>query len=94
MPDDSSEEPEDEFRDLLREFLAGNTNIDPARLASAAGLPNDPEVIAQLINQLQSALQSSGEGVNWGLALEQAKTIASRSSVVSLPAERSQLEQA
>jgi putative hydrolase len=94
MPDDSSEEPEDEFRDLLREFLAGNTNIDPARLASAAGLPNDPEVIAQLINQLQSALQSSGEGVNWGLALEQAKTIASRSSVVSLPVERSQLEQA
>jgi putative hydrolase len=94
MPDDSSEEPEDEFRELLREFLAGNTNIDPSRLASAAGLPNDPEVIAQLINQLQSALQSSGEGVNWGLALEQAKTIASRSSVVSLPAERSQLEQA
>jgi putative hydrolase len=94
MPDDSSEEPEDEFRDLLREFLAGNTNIDPARLASAAGLPNDPEVISQLISQLQSALQSSEEGVNWGLALEQAKTIASRSSVVSLPAERSQLEQA
>jgi putative hydrolase len=103
MPDDSSEESDsfddepdqpDEFRDLLREFLAGNTNIDPARLASAAGLPNDPEVISQLINQLQSALQSSGEGVNWGLALEQAKTIASRTSVVSLPAERSQLEQA
>ncbi|MCU1549514.1 MAG: zinc-dependent metalloprotease [Glaciihabitans sp.] len=103
MPDDSRENPEDEFdepggddefRDLLREFLAGNTNIDPARLASAAGLPNDPEVVAQLISQLQSALQSSGEGVNWGLALEQAKGLAARTSVVSLPAERSQLEQA
>ncbi|HEY5320928.1 MAG TPA: zinc-dependent metalloprotease, partial [Galbitalea sp.] len=94
MPDDSREDPEDEFRDMLREFLAGNTNIDPAKLASAAGLPNDPEVVAQLIQQLQNALQSSGDGVNWGLALEQAKGIASHSTVVSLPAERSQLEQA
>ncbi|MCU1534885.1 MAG: zinc-dependent metalloprotease [Glaciihabitans sp.] len=94
MADDSREEPDDEFRDMLREFLAGNTNIDPAKLASAAGLPNDPEMVAQLISQLQSALESSGEGVNWGLALDQAKGIASRTSVVSLPAERSQLEQA
>ena len=94
MPDDSREEPEDDFRDMLREFLAGNTEIDPAKLASAAGLPNDPEVVAQLIQQLQNALQSSENGVNWGLALEQAKGLAARSSVVSLPAERSQLEQA
>ena len=100
MPDDSSEAPDpdeegaDEFRDLLREFLAGNTNIDPAQLASAAGLPNDPEAVAKLISQLQSALSSSTEGVNWGIALEQARTIASHSSVVSLPAERSALEQA
>lgn len=79
---------------MLREFLAGNTNIDPAKLASAAGLPNDPEVVAQLIQQLQNALQSSGDGVNWGLALEQAKGLASHSTVVSLPAERTQLEQA
>ena len=79
---------------MLREFLAGNGEIDPARLASAAGLPNDPELVAQLISQLQSALQSSEDGVNWGLALDQATGLASRSSVVSLPAERSQLEQA
>jgi len=79
---------------MLREFLAGNTNIDPAKLASAAGLPNDPEVVAQLISQLQNAMQSSGDGVNWDLALEQAKGLAARSTVVSLPAERSQLEQA
>src|ERR1700722_8096852 len=94
MPDDSSEEPEDEFRDLLREFLSGNTNIDPGKLASAAGLPDDPEAVERLIQQLQSALSSSSEGVNWGLALQQATTIASHSTVVSLPAERSQLEQA
>lgn len=94
MSDEPRQEPEDEFKDMLREFLAGNGDIDPARLASAAGLPNDPEMVSQLISQLQSALQASGDGVNWGLALEQASTLAQRSSVVSLPAERSQLEQA
>lgn len=98
MADDSPEgdrdNPEDEFRDMLRDFLAGNTDIDPAKLAGAAGLPNDPEMVAQLISQLQSALANSGDGINWGLALEQARGIAGRTTVVSLPAERSQLEQA
>ena len=79
---------------MLRAFLEGNTDLDPSKLASAAGLPNDPEVVAQLIAQLQNALQSSGDGINWDLALEQGKNLASRSTVVSLPAERSQLEQA
>ncbi|WP_106210252.1 zinc-dependent metalloprotease [Glaciihabitans tibetensis] len=94
MAEDSRQEPNDEFRDMLREFLEGNSDIDPAKLASAAGLPNDPEAVAQLIAQLQNALSSSGDGVNWGLALEQAKGVAARTTVVSLPAERSKLEQA
>ncbi|MET4580620.1 putative hydrolase [Conyzicola nivalis] len=95
MPEDSREEPpEEEFREMLRAFLEGNTDLDPSKLASAAGLPNDPEVVAQLIAQLQNAMQSSGDGINWGLALEQGKALASRSTVVSLPAERSQIEQA
>jgi putative hydrolase len=94
MPEDSRDEPEEEFREMLRAFLEGNSDLDPSKLASAAGLPNDPELVAQLIAQLQSALQSSGEGINWDLALEQARNLASRTTVVSLPAERSQLDQA
>ena len=93
MDDEPRQEPEDEFKEMLREFLAGNGDIDPAKLASAAGLPNDPALIAQLMAQLQNAIQSSGDGINWTLALDQAKQIASRTTVVSLPAERSQLEQ-
>jgi len=93
-PDDQPDNPEDEFRDMLRDFLAGNSEIDPSKLASAAGLPNDPAMLAQLMSQLQNALQSSGEGINWELAVEQAKGLAARSTVVTLPAERSQLEQA
>ncbi|TBN57311.1 zinc-dependent metalloprotease [Glaciihabitans arcticus] len=94
MPDDPRDDPENEFRDMMREFLSGNAEFDPSQLASAAGLPDDPELVRQLISQLQNALSSSTDGPNWGLALEQASSLAARSSVVSLPAERSQLEQA
>jgi len=94
MADDPRDDSEEEFRDMLREFLNGNGEIDPSKLASAAGLPNDPAMLAQLMAQLQNAINTSGEGINWQLALDQAKQIASRSTVVSLPAERSQLEQA
>jgi putative hydrolase len=94
MPEDPREEPEEEFRDMLREFLAGNADFDPSQLASAAGLPNDPALIAQLMSQLQNALKSSADGVNWDVALEQAKRLSTASTIVSLPAERSQLEQA
>ncbi|TAL41313.1 MAG: zinc-dependent metalloprotease, partial [Salinibacterium sp.] len=55
---------------------------------------NDPAMVAQLISQLQNALQNSGDGVNWGLALEQARAIASHGTVVTLPAEREEIEQA
>ncbi|CAN5176416.1 zinc-dependent metalloprotease [soil metagenome] len=79
---------------MLRDFLAGNTDLDPAKLASAAGLPNDPEMVQRLIGQLQQALQNSGDGINWGLALEQAKGLAARSAVPATPAEQSALEQA
>lgn len=79
---------------MLRDFLAGNTDMDPAQLANAAGLPNDPELVQRLIGQLQQALQNSSDGINWGLALEQAKGLAARSAVPATPAEQSALEQA
>jgi putative hydrolase len=92
--DDSDDEAAGEFRDMLRDFLAGDTDLDPAKLASAAGLPDDPEMVQRLIGQLQQALQNSGDGINWGLATEQARALAGRSAVPSTPAERSALEQA
>jgi putative hydrolase len=93
MPEEPRENPEDEFREMMREFLSGKGDFDPSQLASAAGLPNDPQLIAQLMDQLQNAMKSTDGGINWGLALEQAAGLASRGTVVSLPAERSQLEQ-
>lgn len=90
---DAEGAPGDDFRDMLRDFLDGRTDLDPARLASAAGLPGDPELVQRLIGQLQQALQHSGEGVDWGLATEQATQLAGRSSVPSTPEERATLDQ-
>lgn len=92
--DGSENDPGEEFRDMLRDFLAGNSELDPSQLASAAGLPADPDLVKQLIGQLQQALQNSGDGINWSLAQEQAAALAARSAVAATPAEVSALEQA
>ncbi|NYG99519.1 zinc-dependent metalloprotease [Schumannella luteola] len=92
-----SEPGDEEFREMLRQFLAGGGqggDLDPAKLAAAAGLPADPELLNRLIGQLQQALQNSADGVDWNVGLEQATQLATRSSVVSTPGERSALEQA
>ncbi|MEO7349040.1 MAG: zinc-dependent metalloprotease [Terrimesophilobacter sp.] len=101
MPDNSDRDadnfgeldPEDEMRDMLRDFLAGNSDIDPEKLAGFAGLGNDPALVARLMSQLQNALKSNDEGINWDISLEQAKNVADKDRVPSLPAERSALEQ-
>jgi len=91
---DSPQEPDDDFRDMLREFLSGNSSIDPSQLAGAAGLPNDPASIQQLIGQLQNAIRNTDGGINWDLALEQARTLAAQDAHTVTPAERGALDQA
>ena len=69
--------PED-FEKFLKDFMAGKGG-DAAELAAAAGLPNDPKLIAKMVEQLQAALgsQDNANGaVNWKLATDQARAIA------------------
>jgi putative hydrolase len=94
MADETPQNPEDEFRDMLRDFLSGNSGFDPEKLAGAAGLPNDPEMMRQLMAQLQSALQSSSQGINWTAATDQATALARQSAVPTAEARRHELEQA
>ena len=94
MADDPNKDPDDEFRDMLREFLSGNSSIDPSQLAGAAGLPNDPASIQQLLGQLQNALMNPGGGINWDLAQQQARALASEGAHAVTPAERAAMEQA
>ena len=94
MAEDTPGKPEDEFRDMLRELLSGNSDIDPAKLASAAGLPNDPAMIAQLMSQLTAAMQQSGDGINLSPATAQARTIATAGTIDTAPSDTEAIEQA
>lgn len=85
---------EEEFRELLRAFLEGRGDVDPARLASAAGLPDNPALLSQLMSQLERAMSSDADGVNWTLAADQAAAIASTGTVVTLPEEHDAFERA
>ena len=51
MSDDSTDRPNDEFRELFDKFLSGDGEIDPSALAGAAGLPSDPVALQALFAQ-------------------------------------------
>src|SRR3954451_7004770 len=88
------QEAEDELREILRELLSGGAGVDPAKLAGAAGLPADPESMARLLAQLQGALSGSGDSINWQVATDQAKAVASRTSFTPTDQQRRDLDQA
>jgi len=88
------DDPAEELRELLRGMLSGQGGFDPSRLAGVAGLPSDPQMLAHLIGQLQSALNRDGDGIDWTIATQQAVALAGRAAVPSTPAERSAYEQA
>ncbi|KQR22354.1 hypothetical protein ASF79_08890 [Agreia sp. Leaf335] len=92
MSDDTSKEPEDDFRDMLRSFLEGNSEMDPAKLASAAGLPSDPAAVQQLMQQLQNAMSTTGDGIDWQVATKQANEFAGQSTLSVTDSQRIELD--
>ena len=79
---------------MLRQFLSGGSEIDPSQLAGAAGLPDDPAFVARLMSQLQNAVNSSGDGIDWSIATEQATAVGTQTAVAPTAAETAALEQA
>lgn len=69
-------DPERELRDMLQQFLSGQ--IDPAQLGAAAGMPTDPAMLQSIMQQLQSALQRTGDGIDWSIAEQQARQVIGR----------------
>jgi len=94
MADEPTPDPEDEFRRMLARFLGGDGQIDPDKLAGAAGLPQDPEMVRQLIAQLQGALSASGDGVDWKVAREGARQLAAAEQTQVTAAASAPLDQA
>ncbi|MGI9823874.1 zinc-dependent metalloprotease [Agromyces sp. Marseille-Q5079] len=86
--------PEEEFREMLRNLLSGAGDIDPAQLAGAAGLPNDPASVAALFSQLQQAMNHADDGIDWSVALRQGEQRAASAQVQITDEERARLDQA
>ena len=95
MPDeDDDRRPEDELREMLRQFLSGAGPNDPSRLAGAAGMPSDPAQLQALMAQLQAALARTEDGVDWSAAQRQAAAVVQRDPGSVTTAERDAVRQA
>ncbi|HYQ75425.1 zinc-dependent metalloprotease [Cellulomonas sp.] len=70
--------------------------LDPAEMARASGLPDDPMLMNQVIAQVQRMLASSGDGpVNWDVAHDMARQVAVTGGDPTLsPAEQRQATEA
>ncbi|WP_336856663.1 zinc-dependent metalloprotease [Sinomonas albida] len=89
-PHGNGEDPQDPLAELFAKLMGGEglDGVDPAEIAKAAGLPNDPAMLQQMFEQVQSMMASSaGEGpVNWELAHEHARRSAAMTSDPSVSA--------
>lgn len=86
-PIGSGDEQPPQWEELLRSMFGADADeamrelrargMDPAAMAAAAGLPNDPQMLGQVLGQVQRMLAASGEGpVNWDLAHDVARQAA------------------
>lgn len=96
MADENDRSPEDEFRDMIRDILSGKEGVDASQLAAAAGLPNDPASLANIMRQFQAAMNASasGEGINWNMSMEQAKSLALSTVKPVTAIQRAEIDQA
>lgn len=86
-PSNGDETPKDPLAEMLQNLMGGQGmgNIDPAELAKAAGLPNDPKLLSQMFAQVQAMMSAPSEGpVNWQLAHDNARRVAASESDPSI----------
>lgn len=70
--------PKDPLSEMLERLMGGNMQgMDPREIAKAAGLPDDPQAMAMMMQQVQAMFAAQSEGpVNWTLARDQARRAA------------------
>ncbi|QTE30022.1 zinc-dependent metalloprotease [Pengzhenrongella sicca] len=98
-PTGSGGEPPPQWEELLRSMFGADADdamrelrergMDPAAMAAAAGLPDDPQMLGQVLGQVQRMLATSGTGpVNWDVAHDVARqTAAGEGDPTVTPAE-------
>ncbi|MEV7693386.1 zinc-dependent metalloprotease [Microbacterium sp. NPDC089189] len=93
MADEDDRSPEEQFQELLRQ-LFGADGMDPAQLQQLQGMGIDPAMMAQMMQQMQSAFTSSDGSISWDVAERQALHIANQSDLGVGSGDRADLDQA
>lgn len=86
-PTGHSDEQPPQWEELLRSMFGADADeamrelrergMDPAAMAAAAGLPDDPQMLSVVLAQVQRMLAANGEGpVNWDVAHDVARQAA------------------
>ena len=84
QPDDDAQDPLSEM--FARLFGGQAGDMDPAAMAKAAGLPDDPNALAQMFRQVQAMMSAPSEGpVNWQLAHDNARQVAAGTATPPSP---------
>lgn len=87
IPTGPSDEQPPQWEELLRTMFGADADdamrelrergMDPAAMAAAAGLPDDPQMLGAVLGQVQKMLAASGTGpVNWDVAHDVARQAA------------------
>ncbi|MGO2540883.1 MAG: zinc-dependent metalloprotease [Specibacter sp.] len=91
------ETPKDPLQEMLAKLLGeqGMEGFDPAELAKAAGLPSDPNVLAQMFSQVQNMMSGSSDTpVNWDLARDAARKAAAGDDPSVTPTQQHEVDEA
>jgi putative hydrolase len=94
---DDDDTPKDPLQEMLANLLGGQgmEGFDPAELAKAAGLPSDPNVLAQMFSQVQAMMSGSSDTpVNWELARDAARKAAAGDDPSVTPAQQHAIDEA
>lgn len=92
MADDDNRD--DDFQEMLRRLFASQgTPLDPEALKALGGLQIDPAMMAQVFQQMQSAMSSNGE-ISWDLARTQARQLSAEGGLSVTDGERTPLDEA
>lgn len=92
---DDDRSPEEEFQELLRRLLSGESGaIDPEQLSRLSGMPIDPATMQTMMRHLQGAFASGDDGISWDLAKRQALHIANQGDLGITSGQRTDLDAA
>ena len=92
---DDDRNPEEEFQELMRRLMSGDTSgLDAAELSRLSGMQIDPAMMQAVMNQLQGAFANPQDGIDWSLAERQALHIANQDGLGVSAGERTDLDQA